>query len=251
MIHYQQPLHCPICVEEVPFVGEEGLRSHLAMVHYKCRPYPCTLCAGAERFPTEAGLRHHVESQHGVMQYKVGLLLTFPWFVPHSPTPFQIRFTPTKDELRRLEKVDAQVGLALELRETRAGGGEELQMVQVREVVDRLAPAPQPAVKVEEPDVVVQVVEDRVAVPKRKEKPVRMPKQQVEEPDVMVQVIKVEEEQEVAHSQQSQQCITGGELERATNKTNKKELPKSVVCRSCQESVPDVYGKRLSHVNTR
>lgn len=56
-------------------------------------------------------------------------------------------------------------------------------MVQVREVVDRLAPAPQPAVKMEEPDVVVQV--DRVAVPKRKKKegkPVRMPKQPVECP---------------------------------------------------------------------
>jgi len=67
-------LHCPVCAVRNPFVGEEALRSHLAQVHYKCRPYPCVLCAGAERFPTETGVRHHVETQHGVKKYKVSLI---------------------------------------------------------------------------------------------------------------------------------------------------------------------------------
>lgn len=64
-------LTCPICVEQVTFLGEQALRGHLSRIHFQCLPYPCTLCAGTERFPTEVGLRHHVEIDHGVREYQV------------------------------------------------------------------------------------------------------------------------------------------------------------------------------------
>jgi len=72
----QQQLHCPMCMERVPFMGEAALRSHLALVHYHCLPYPCTLCLGAVRFPSESDLCHHVECQHGVLEYRVGFQFT-------------------------------------------------------------------------------------------------------------------------------------------------------------------------------
>ena len=87
-------LLCPICVDKTPFVGEEALHTHLALVHYKCRPYPCALCAGALRFPTETGLRQHVEMEHGVLKYRVSPLFYCP--VALNPPPPSRSTTPPR-----------------------------------------------------------------------------------------------------------------------------------------------------------
>ena len=68
----QPRLLCPPALYPNSFTTEEALEMHLALVHFKCKPFKCEKCRGEARFYHEARLRRHLVEDHGDEEFEVG-----------------------------------------------------------------------------------------------------------------------------------------------------------------------------------
>lgn len=115
------PLLCPSCPHPNVFKHTEALTRHMSVNHgYNHRPYVCLECRGSARFPTKASLEEHCRDDHGLTQYKVGLVggewIGVGWVIGsrwNKICRIQIHYQPEPDSTYQANQIAAQIAMAV------------------------------------------------------------------------------------------------------------------------------------------